>query len=111
MENTEVTGTSHGFTVKEWKPYSKNTLLGFLSLELPSGLVLHDLTLHRRGDDRWLSMPAKSFDKDGAKGWAPLIEFSTKESRDKFQAAALSAMDAYFEEVDARCRRAPPSQS
>ena len=34
-----------GFQISNWKPYTKNTLQGFLSLELPSGMIVHDCTL------------------------------------------------------------------
>jgi hypothetical protein len=30
-----------GFAVREWRAYAKNTLVGFLSLELPSGMIIH----------------------------------------------------------------------
>jgi hypothetical protein len=88
---------SHDFVVREWRPYQKNTLRGFLSLELPSGLILHGLTLHDKEGRRWVGMPAKSFEKDGTTTWAPQVEFSSKESRERFQVAAIEAIDAYFD--------------
>ena len=90
-----------GFTVHEFRPYAKNTLVGFIALELPSGLIIRDITLHERGDARWVSMPAKQYEKDGERTWAPLVEFASKEVREKFQSSALAAFDAYMGEVDA----------
>jgi hypothetical protein len=87
---------TNNFVVREWRPYQKNTLVGFLSLELPSGLVLHGCTLHQKNGSRWIGMPAKSFEKDGATTWAPLVEFASKEARERFQTAALEALDGYL---------------
>jgi DNA-binding cell septation regulator SpoVG len=91
--------TNAGFTIKEFKPYQKNTLRGFVSIELPSGLILHGLTYHQKEDSRWIGMPAKQYEKDGATTWAPQVEFVSKESRDKFQTAVLAAIDRYQENV------------
>ena len=89
--------TNAGFMVKEWRPYVKNTLQGFLSLELPSGLVLHGFTLHQKNGSRWVSPPAKEFTKaDGTKSWVPQIDFVSKEVREKFQAEALRAVDRHL---------------
>jgi DNA-binding cell septation regulator SpoVG len=93
-----VTILSHNsaFIVRDWRPHSKNTLVGFLVLELPSGLVIRDVMLHEKGDSRWVSMPAKSFEKDGERSWVPLVEFASKEVRQAFQEQALAAVDAYL---------------
>jgi hypothetical protein len=38
----------------------RNTLLGFLDLQLRSGLILRDCGLHRHANGRiWISMPGK----------------------------------------------------
>jgi hypothetical protein len=86
------------FVVREWRPHSKNTLVGFLVLELPSGLVIRDVMLHQKGDARWLSMPAREYQRDGERSWVPLIEFTTKATREAFQSAALVAVDSYLRE-------------
>lgn len=91
-----MTVVTSAFVVREWRPYSKHTLQGFLSLELPSGLIVHGITLHEKNDSRWVSMPAREYLKDGQKTWAPIIEFTSKESRDRFQAAALAAIDRHL---------------
>jgi hypothetical protein len=52
--------------------------------------------VHVRGDARWLSMPAREYQKDGERSWAPLVEFATKQIREAFQTAALAALDAYL---------------
>jgi DNA-binding cell septation regulator SpoVG len=100
MSQTSIrrAASSGGFAVRQFRPFEKNTLLGFLELELPSGLIIHDITLHEKGDSRWVSMPAKQYEKNGEKTWIPLVEFTSKETRERFQAAALAALDEYMAE-------------
>lgn len=70
------------------------TLQGFLELQLPSGLILHDVTLHERDGKRWVGLPARSYiGADGVAHRQRLIEFSNKEAYARFQKAALSAVD------------------
>jgi hypothetical protein len=96
-----MTATAHSsFGVREWKPFERNTLRGFLSIELPSGLILHGCTLHEKTGSRWVGLPAREYQKDGERIWSPLIEFSTREVRQAFQEQALAAFDAYMGEVD-----------
>ena len=97
-ENTKpavASGWHRELIVSEWKPFEKNTLRGFLSLILPSGLVIHDITLHEKNGRRWFNMAARPY-KDGKDGWQPLVEFSSRDVRDRFQAMALAAIDKYL---------------
>ena len=43
-----------GIKIIDYRPYSKKTLQGFLTIELPSGLEIRDLTYHKKGDNRWI---------------------------------------------------------
>jgi hypothetical protein len=96
---TEKPGPT-GWRVLEFKRFERNTLRGFLSLELPSGMVIHNCALHverGRESSRWVSLPARPFGKpDGGKGWSALIEFNSKASKDRFQAGALAAVDEFM---------------
>lgn len=84
--------------VTDWKAYEKNTLRGFLSLTLPSGLVIHNCTLHQKDGARWIGLPARQYSKDdGSTSYTPLIEFAAKEVRLRFQVAALEAVDRFME--------------
>lgn len=81
----------------------RNTLLGFLSLKLPSGLVLNECSLHQKGDSRWIGLPSKAQidaggrhrtdPTTGKKLYLPVVELAGKEIRERFQAAALAAVD------------------
>jgi hypothetical protein len=76
----------------------KGTLLGFLDLELASGLVLRGCTLHLSHGKHWVGLPAKPFKgADGTDTWANIVDFADKATKDRFQkqatAAALAAYD------------------
>jgi hypothetical protein len=38
-----------GFVVESFTPMAKNTLLGFATVRVPSGLLFHDVGVHRQG--------------------------------------------------------------
>jgi hypothetical protein len=84
--------------VSNWKAHEKNTLQGFLSLNLPSGMVIHNCTFHRKGAAQWIGLPSRQYAKDdGSMSYAPLIEFATKDARERFKAAALEAIARFME--------------
>ena len=45
--------------IEEFRPLLKNTLIGFARVKMPSGLVFHDVSIHRHGDSAWASPSAK----------------------------------------------------
>jgi hypothetical protein len=87
----------------DWVPRESNTLRGFCSLRLASGLVLRDVSVHQQGNRRWVGLPGKpQLDTEGRqrvdpstgkKLYAPCVEIPDKPTRDRFQAAALAAVD------------------
>ena len=80
-----------------WRPYAKKTLLGFLEIELPSGLRVRDMTLHQKEDRKWISYPAKAYiADDGTTKYKNIIFFEDKETHGQFQRQVLAAIDAYI---------------
>lgn len=60
------------FTVTDWRPLRKGTSLrGFVTLTLPSGMIVHDVTYHQRDDGaRWVGLPARQYQNaDGSTTW------------------------------------------
>ena len=45
--------------LREWRQVRKNTLRGFCVVELPSGLVIRDVSIHEKGKKRWASLPSR----------------------------------------------------
>lgn len=78
------------FVVSNPKPMRKGTLIGFVDLEMPSGLIVRGLMLFEKNNKRWCSFPSKEYTKpDGGKGYSPLLEFADRSVSDRFQAAVL----------------------
>jgi hypothetical protein len=89
--------------VLKWRPLKKGaSLQGFATLQLPSGLIIHDITFHRREDGAtWVAMPARQYQKaDGGTAWAQIIEFANKDAQKRFQKLAREAVDRYLEAGD-----------
>jgi hypothetical protein len=93
-QKAKPAGTSGGHRehlVTNWKAYRKNTVQGFLSLTLPSGLVIRNCTFQQKDGARRIGLPARQYLKDdGSTSYTPLIELSTKDARQRLQAAALA---------------------
>ena len=72
--------------LKGWVPYrnAAGTMLAFLSVEMPSGLIINGIRLMvgARGV-RWLAMPSQKR-ADGT-GWDDFVEFRDKPTRRRFQ--------------------------
>lgn len=80
-------------TAADWRPYVKGTLLGFFSLTLPSGMIVHGLTLHRKGSSSWVGMPGQKFTKtDGTAAYTPILEFTSRATADRFRDLAIEAL-------------------
>jgi len=88
------TGGAREFTISDWKAFEKATLRGFLTITMPSGMILRGCSLHEREGSRWIGLPAQKYEKDGATSYKPMIEFTSKQNRDRFNEAALRAIDA-----------------
>jgi hypothetical protein len=53
-------GGHRTITVSNWKPLQQSgSLRGFLTLTLPSGLIIHNCQLLEAGSKRWVGLPAR----------------------------------------------------
>jgi hypothetical protein len=72
--------------------------VGFVDVQLPSGLVVRGLTIHRKGERRWIGLPARSYESDsGSVSWAPVIEIPDRQTRERFEESILAALDKQLE--------------
>ena len=94
--------------ILDWRPLKKNSLLGFAKVELPSGMVLLDVTILTGERGPWASPPSKPMlDREGAAlkdaagklRYSPIIEFTSREIRDRWSAAVIDAMRAAHPEA------------
>jgi hypothetical protein len=91
-----------GITISDWKARERGTLRGFFTADLQSGLTLHELMLHHRDGSWWISFPSKPMlGPDGAalrdergkiRYSKPLLEFSSRQARDRFVEQVLAAL-------------------
>ncbi len=89
------------FGILDWRPLRKNSLLGFVKVELPSGMVIADVTALDGERGAWASPPSKPMiDRDGAVmrdatgkvRYTPIIEFTSKEIRNRFSESVIAAL-------------------
>jgi len=92
-----------GIKIIEFRSMAKGALIGFVKVELPSGMVLAGVAIMAAERGPWASPPAKPMiGRDGAamrdaKGkarYAPIVEFRTKELRDRFSSGVIEALRA-----------------
>ena len=99
-ENAKPAGANGGhreITIADWRPHSKGTLVGFFSATLPSGMILHNLMLHEKGEARWIGLPAREWTNDqGERQYAKLIEFRDRAAADRFRRGVLDALDQHL---------------
>lgn len=85
-----------------WRPLERNTLRGFADLQIPAlRLTIRDCPVHRQGERRWVSLPAKPhLDRsrelvrdDGKIRYVPVLEWDNRDVGDAFSRAALEAIE------------------
>lgn len=90
-------------TISDWKPLCKGALCSFVTATLPSGMILHEVSVLITNGKTWASPPSKPMlDRDGRvmtddagkRRYSPIIEFATKEIRDRFLDAIIAALVA-----------------
>jgi hypothetical protein len=92
-----VNGGHREIQIADWKPHSKNTLVGFFTATLPSGLILHNLMLHEKGNSRWIAFPSREWtDPAGKRQFARFVEFIDRETSDRFRDLLLEALDRHL---------------
>ncbi len=93
-------GGRRNIQITAWKPVVRNTLISFFSVTLPSGLPIHSVAVHAKGENRWLGMPAREWTgQDGTKQYAKLIAFADRAAANPFRDQVLAALDRYLVEV------------
>jgi len=91
-------------SILAWKRLElpRNTLVGFLDLQLRSGLILRDCGLHRHANGRiWISLPGKpvigadgqvQLDERGKRRFVAIAEWPDRATSDRFSATVLQEL-------------------
>lgn len=102
--------------ISDWKPLHRNTLRGFFTVHLPSGMTLHDVALHCTENTWWVSPASKPMlDKDGVAlrdeagkiRYSPIISFESKTARQRFNSIVISALQHAHPEIFADAEAVP----
>ena len=88
-----------------WKPIERNTLRGFADLWVRAARMnFRGCALHEKDGRRWIQLPARpQLDKDrqlvrddaGKVQYARILDFDSREVADRFNAAALKAIEDF----------------
>jgi hypothetical protein len=91
-----------GAKILRFTPHQAGSMLAFLNVELPSGMIVNDLKLMIGPAGKpWLAMPSqRQLDRDGnprldANGkqvWSQLVEFASRSAADRFRHLVLDAL-------------------
>ncbi len=93
------------FLVADFVSLRLATLCGFVTVWLPSGLIIHDVSLHQKNNSTWAAPPSKPMinrdgivlrDDNGKIRYSPIIEFASKKLRDRWSDAVVDALKAAF---------------
>lgn len=79
----------------KWAPHVNDarTMRGWLSVQLPSGLIVRDLRLMvgPKGQ-RFIAMPAIKTERNGQASWSDILDFPDRSTRDRFQEPILDLL-------------------
>jgi len=117
---TASDGTPISVIVRRWQPHRMGSMLRFLKLEMPSGMILNDVkVMVGPKGPHWIALPAiKQTNKDGsakldANGkqvWTTIIEFANRAVADLFRDQVLEAIRRRHPEVLGRPSLVPTAE-
>jgi hypothetical protein len=103
--------TPRTMKIKKFTPFRNEagTVLGFLSIQTPSGMIVNDakLMIGPKGR-RWIAMPSlKQLDRDGNPRldahrkpmWSPIIEFVDRATADRFGEMILLTLRSQYPDL------------
>jgi hypothetical protein len=83
---------------------NRNSLRGFAKVQV-GGLKIADVTLHETSGKRWAGLPSKPMidangtarrDENNKIKYVPMLEWATKEARDRFSDAVVAAVESQY---------------
>jgi hypothetical protein len=100
--------TAPTILVTDWKPRHSGTLHGFCTVHLPSGMILHEVSIHTRSGSWWASPASKPMlsrdgtalrDEAGKVRYSSIVSFDSKQTRDRLSQAVVDALRRAHPEV------------
>ena len=108
---------SLSFVATNWKPLRKGSLVGFVSITMPSGITIHEVSILETNGRFWASPPSKPMidrdgrvmiGDDGKRRYAPFLEFSDRDTRSRWSAGVVAALRTAEPEALPTPRAEPP---
>jgi len=88
----------------EWRPFRRNSLRGFATIELPIGLVIADIVICTSHGRTWASLPSKPMidsgtgaairDDAGKLKYAPILSWRDRDLGDRWSNAVVELVRA-----------------
>ena len=87
-------------TCINYKKYQKGVTLGFADFSIEKwGVTVYGCTLCMKNGHRWINFPSRAYtDDNNETKYLPYIKFNNKEHKDKFDLAAMEAIEKYCKE-------------
>jgi len=98
--------------VLDYKQINKGSLVGSMSMQFEEwgGLIIRDITLFQKDGRRWLSFPARAYEKEGKTEYFQYVRFEDKIKHEEWQQKALKALQDYVNQVRTEKGAAPNNQ-
>ena len=76
---------------------NKGNILATCTVHIrPWKLKINEVIVFQKGQNRWISLPSRKFDKDGETKYFPLMEFDDNGADKRFRDQIMTAIDAYI---------------
>ena len=95
-------------TISDWKPLTSGSLRGFVTISMPSGMIVREVSVYATNGKVWAKPPSKPMidrngcvmlDDAGKRRYAQIIEFSSAEIRHRWSEAVVAALLAAHPEA------------
>jgi hypothetical protein len=99
-----------GIVIQKFRPVSKNTLVGFVDVQMTTiRLIIRDIAIHCFDGRGWISLPANPMvERDGTpiinartgkQDYFAFLRFDTRDAHDSFERQVLAALREAHPEV------------
>lgn len=81
----------------DYKPIPNSACLARFGIKIPfwNNFYIRDICLFSKNGHRWISFPARPYEKDGKKKYYSYNGFESREMMDQFQKTILQILDEY----------------
>ena len=95
-------------TISDWKPLTSGSLRGFVTISMPSGMIVREVAVYVTNGKAWAKPPSKPMidrngcvmlDAGGKRRYSPLFEFASTEIRTRWSSAVIAALLAAHPEA------------